>query len=141
MFADDMNVFFSNKEARVIETVINTEFKKLMSWFRCNKLSLNVNKTKSIIFKTQWRPLSHDMKLYIDNMEIEQVHCMKFLGLLIDESLTWSSHIHEVENKISKNIGVLSCVQKLIKPTELYTLLFSNTTILWCIVMCCGEIT
>ena len=42
-----------------------------------------------------------------NNIEIKRENSIKFLGVIIDENLTWKSHIEVVENKISKNIGVL----------------------------------
>ena len=42
-----------------------------------------------------------------NNIEIKIENSIKFLGVIIDENLTWKNHIEVVENKISKNIGVL----------------------------------
>ena len=42
-----------------------------------------------------------------NNIEIKRENFIKFLGLIIDENLTWKNHIEVVENKISKNIRVL----------------------------------
>ena len=42
-----------------------------------------------------------------NNIEIKRENSVKFLGVIIDENLTWKIHIEVVENKISKNIGVL----------------------------------
>ena len=42
-----------------------------------------------------------------NNIEIKRENSIKFLGVSIDENLTWKNHIEVVENKISKNIGVL----------------------------------
>ena len=38
--------------------------------------------------------------------EIEQVFSTKFLGVIINENLTWSDHVHVLLNKTSKNLGV-----------------------------------
>ena len=42
-----------------------------------------------------------------NNIKIKRENSIKFLGVIIDENLTWKNHIEVVENKISKNIGVL----------------------------------
>ena len=42
-----------------------------------------------------------------NNIKIKRENSIKFLGVTIDENLTWKNHIEVVENKISKNIGVL----------------------------------
>ena len=43
----------------------------------------------------------------LNSIEIKRENSVKFLGVIIDENLTWKNHIEVVENKISKNIGVL----------------------------------
>ena len=42
-----------------------------------------------------------------NNIEIKRENSIKFLGVIIDENLTWKNHIEVVEKKISKNIGLL----------------------------------
>ena len=42
-----------------------------------------------------------------NNIEIKRANSIKFLGVIIDENLTWKNHIEVVENKISKDIRVL----------------------------------
>ena len=42
-----------------------------------------------------------------NNVEIKREKSNKFLGVIIDENLTWENHIEVVENKLSKNIGVI----------------------------------
>ena len=42
-----------------------------------------------------------------NNIEIKRENSIKFLGVIIDENLTWKNHIEVVENKMSKNFGVL----------------------------------
>ena len=51
--------------------------------------------------------LSQLPTMTFNNIEIKRENSIKFLGVIIDENLTWKSHIEVVENKISKNIGVL----------------------------------
>ena len=43
----------------------------------------------------------------LNNIEIKRENSVKFLGVIIDENLTWKNHTEVVENTISKNIGVL----------------------------------
>jgi len=50
LFADDTNFFFSPRSIKELQIVINEELDKLTNWFRLNKLSLNANKTKFILF-------------------------------------------------------------------------------------------
>ena len=51
LFADDTNVFLSGKDPEYLVNQLNIELNKLSVWFRVNKLSLNLKKTKFIVFK------------------------------------------------------------------------------------------
>ena len=44
----------------------------------------------------------------IDGVEIERVHEMKFLGVMIDDLISWKSHIKLVQTKLSKSIVISS---------------------------------
>ena len=46
-------------------------------------------------------------KLNINNREIAPTESIKFLGVLLDDNLSWKTHVKYIENKISKNIGIL----------------------------------
>ena len=46
-------------------------------------------------------------KLYIGNYQIQRSESIKFLGVFLDENLTWKEHIKHIENKVAKNIGII----------------------------------
>ena len=60
-----------------------------------------------------------------NNIEIKIENSVKFLGLIIDENLTWKNHIQVVENKVSKNIGVLYRPSHLVDYKNLLKIYFS----------------
>ena len=110
MFADDTNLFFSHKDVNSLYETVNIELEKVNIWFKANKLSLNVSKTNYILFhqkrKEDYLPLRLP-SLTINNCEINRVTKTKFLGLIVDEHLTWNEHIKVVEKqdfKKSRNI-------------------------------------
>ena len=67
--------------------------KKLSDWFQANKLSLNVKKSKFMVFKPRQKKYSLDIQLLLNNEIIEQVKETVFLGVILDENLNWKSHI------------------------------------------------
>ena len=109
LFADDTNVFFSDSDLSRLTTVINSEMKNLSEWFFANKLSLNIKKSNYIIFtpRARQRRQTLDLLLEINNHRLERVKETSFLGVILDESLTWKSHISYVASKISKSIGII----------------------------------
>ena len=86
------------------------ELKKFFRWFNANKLSLNKDKTKYTFFHKAREKDNIPLKLpslFINDREIKRITSIKYLGVLIDEHLTWKEHITVIENKISKNLGLL----------------------------------
>ena len=110
MFADDTNILFSDKHITSLFSTMNNELKNIQSWFNSNKLSLNASKTKYIFFHSQAHSDNIPLKLpklEINTTTIVRESVIKFLGVLLDENLSWKTHINTIENKISKNLGIL----------------------------------
>ena len=84
------------------------------------KLSLNLTKTKWTLSLSQKKKhlIANDLPiLYIDNSE--------FLGIFIDENLTWKYHIEYVCNKVSKSIGIMCKSRNILSKTLMKQLYFS----------------
>jgi len=131
LFADDTNIFMSGKNLDLLIRTLNHELKLLHSWFIANKLSLNIEKTHYIIFTGQRKKYdasSLTQKVYFDDKPIGQVTCTKFLGIYIDEHLSWSVHIDHVKSKISKTCGILNKLKH--KVPQSILLLIYNSLIL-----------
>lgn len=122
LYADDTTISFNLdnfSNTHLIED-INSELEKVNMWLKCNKLKLNVGKTKSMLF-TKRRSLD-PLNLIIDNTHIEQVSVFKFLGIIIDENLSWKHHITMLCNKFSKTIGIFYGLRKIFPSYILLTL-------------------
>ena len=87
---------------------MNRELSKIACWLSANKLSLNINKTQFIIFKSRGKKSNQHVSITMNNQEIEQVKHTKFLGLYIDDEFTLKYHIDQVASKISKMTGILA---------------------------------
>ena len=102
MFADDTNLFYSSKDINTAFLKVNHELQKINEWFISNKLSFNVKITKYSFFH---KPSKKDdiplvlPKLNINNSEIARTESIKFLGVLLDENLSWKTHIKYIKNK------------------------------------------
>ena len=107
LFEDDTNLFISNKDPIQLTNILNIEIRKLSDWFKSNKLSLNLEKTKFIVFKPRQKKYNYTFQIIINNEYIEQVKETVFLGVVLDEELSWKSHIPYVAHKMSKSIGLM----------------------------------
>ena len=126
LFADDSNIFLSGNDAHSLISEMNSELCKIDNWFKANKLSLNVKKSSYMMFIP--RNLTHNNSLptvHIDHNTLEKVAVTKFLGVLIDDNLTWKTHISFVSNKIGKNIGIIRGIIHLVSRKSLLNLYYT----------------
>lgn len=105
LFADDTNLYMSGHNLQHLVEVFNSELCKLESWFKVNKLSLNVSKTNFMLFGKKRETLPIVLKLC--GLEITRVFVTKFLGVLIDQNLNWKDHIRALGTKLSKCISII----------------------------------
>ena len=107
LFADDTNIFNKNSNLNQLIETTNNQLKNLSLWFKANKLPLNVTKTNYMLFSNRKKISNENTNIKIDGNIIHRVKDCKFLGVIIDENLTWMNHMNLVTSKISKNIGVM----------------------------------
>ena len=97
LFADDTTIFFSSKPA-MVEKVLNDELKKVNKWLVSNKLSLNINKSCFLNFSLLHNP-STDINVKIANKLLECKRVTKYLGVLIDDKLSYSLCKYETKKR------------------------------------------
>ena len=122
LFADDTTVFHSHKNIATLTEILNTELSKISRWFKCNKLSLNVDKTNFIIFQSSHLQNVHNINLHIDRLPLVQKESFKFLGVYIDSHLSWNDHTHNISILIARGIGILHKLKHLLTSKTLYML-------------------
>ena len=125
LFADDTNIFYSHADASHLMEVVNLELKKITCWFYTNKLSINVKKSNFIIFRPRQNRQRLDLAFNISNYSIDRVKEATFLGVILDEQLTWKLHIHNVASKVSKAIGIIYKSSFCLNNSALRTLNYS----------------
>uniref|UniRef100_A0A8C6T7P7 Reverse transcriptase domain-containing protein n=1 Tax=Neogobius melanostomus TaxID=47308 RepID=A0A8C6T7P7_9GOBI len=99
LFADDTNIFASGDDLQQLCRIVNLELKSVNKWFKQNKLSLNLSKSKMMIFGNC--NSNAQEAIQIEGVVIERVHEIKFLGVIIDDRITWKAHIKYISTKIS----------------------------------------
>ena len=112
-FADDTNLLFSHKDPEVIRKTMNKELQLLYDWLCANRLSLNVNKTEFIIFRPPGMKLQNRVVLTLNNVKIHETRKIKYLGLLMDDRLSWKFHINELCKKLGRSVGMLYKIRHL----------------------------
>jgi len=100
LFADDIILHMSNSCFNVLQTVVNLELCKIDHWRRANKLSLNYNKTNFMLLTCRkHNPAS--FQVTINNHNISPEDNLKYLSVLLDNKLSWKSHVQKVKTQLS----------------------------------------
>ena len=126
LFADDTTIFFhSNSIDDIISTgkVIMTE---LTTWFEANKLTLNADKSSFTIFKSG-RKVIQNLPLHIDflNQKIQRTSHIKFLGIILDENLTWNHHINEICGKLKRLFHIFYNIRNYLNEENIKTIYYA----------------
>jgi len=139
LFADDSNMFFVAKDMKTLISSANCELKNIALWINCNKLHINFTKTNYMIFQprkcsTKESHFSID-KVLFDNHVINLIHSTKYLGVILDDKLSWVEHIKILTSKISSVLGIMCRLKHLLplhcKRSIYFSLVYSN--LIYCI--------
>ena len=126
LYADDtslINTSINLNDQNEINN-LNFELNKISEWLTTNKLTLSVPKTKYCLFTTRNKSIG-SIKVTINNEQIQKVPEFSFLGVTLNENMSWRSHIDKMSNKISRIIGLL-CKLKHILPLFTLKTLYSS---------------
>ena len=110
LFADDTFLSLSCQNFKELEKKTNYEIKKIYNWLKANKLTLNITKSKFMIISKR-KGVNTNFKLKINGLRLERCSSYKYLGLFIDEGLTWKNHVKHICQKMSKVCGIISKIR------------------------------
>ena len=118
-YADDTVIFYSDKDAEVIQTVLNNEFFSMTNWLRNNELIINTKrgKTEETLFGTSKRlcKLNNPPLKIVNNFEtINHTESYKYLGLLLNETLNMTEHMKVTTKKARSRVNLLRRIRPLI---------------------------
>jgi hypothetical protein len=132
-FADDTTLYMSHANLTVLYNTINNELVKLNDWFCANRLSLNVKKTKYALFSPSIKisNLPQNTAITLNGINLNRIgndqpeKVIKFLGIHMDQNLTWKYHINTIKSKISRSLFALNRVKNILPHDILKSLYFS----------------
>ena len=138
LFADDTNIFVTGKSIEQVYRNANTVMSELYDYLSTNKLHINYDKSVHIHFRPN---ICHNKRLScartrgmyysisLNNTKIKQVNAVKFLGIIIDEKLSWEPQIELAKQKLNSSIIVIKRIMKFIPKSEylnIYNALFKS---------------
>ena len=124
LFADDTNIYCESSDLSNLIKIVNRELRSVKKWLDANKLSLNIDKTNYIIFHSSSSSVPSDAVVKIGKKHIKRVKFVKFLGLLLDEHLSWKYHLSELSKKLARTCGIFFRIRNLL-PLDVLLCLYN----------------
>ena len=113
LFADDSNILISHTNCHELISMGNQELVNIQNYLNANKLSLNADKTKAMIFRTNNTRIPPNLAdLKIGHEVVEMVSNQKFLGIMINHKLSWKTHMQTIKSKLRRNTAVCCKIKK-----------------------------
>ncbi|MBM3939250.1 MAG: hypothetical protein FJ333_11450 [Sphingomonadales bacterium] len=147
LFADDTACLAAHSDIDVLYNMVNVELQKIACWFKTNKLSVNVSKTKYIHFHYKHKrvDLTNYKVYYNDNepgnvqdqtriFELSRIYdanpnfedkYYKYLGILVDESLTFNAHLSYISTKLCRSLYILNKAKNTLPKSTLKNVYFA----------------
>ena len=123
LYADDTVLLSMGPDITQCKINMQLDLTRIATWCHSNKLSLNIKKTKCMLFGSRVR-LKHTRcpKLSIDNTNIDFVHQYKYLGVILDPHLTFNKHLNNIIKITSHKINLLSKIKQYLTESASLTI-------------------
>ena len=128
LYTDDTTLFSTIEyilhiDSSHVNYLLNRELSLVYEWLFLNKLSLDIKKTKFMLFHPYQKDVSNLVPvLKINQNEIERVDTFDFLGVTLDEHVNWKAHTDKLATRLSKYSGILNKLKNYLPPYILRTL-------------------
>ncbi|CAF2986948.1 unnamed protein product, partial [Rotaria sp. Silwood2] len=108
LFADDTALWTSSNTTTSLSSRLQQSIDAFQSWCKSWKLKLQPTKTELVHFTVHPRKkYKNSVTVKLDDINIKPSNSTRYLGIIIDKTLNWRSHIHHIESKIAGRISLL----------------------------------
>jgi hypothetical protein len=124
LYDDDTSIVIFDKDLEKFKFTINTTFDRINKWFQSNFLSLNFERTKFLQLLTK-NSYEIDIQVSYNKNKIDNTHNIKFLGLVVDTSLSWKNHINQLVCKLNETCYLIRSIKSFLSLEILKIVYFS----------------
>jgi Reverse transcriptase (RNA-dependent DNA polymerase)/Endonuclease/Exonuclease/phosphatase family len=152
LFADDTTLLLSHSDLDTLIVMVNLEFRKVVHFFRINKLALHPSKTKFMLFSNSPTAKNTHIEIFMNfNNENENLRehlfplervsansdipAIRFLGVYFDENLNFKHHISLLTSKLSKALYIMRSAKNFITPCAMKSVYYAlfHCNLIYCI--------
>ena len=125
LYTDDTSIIVTSPNFKNLETQTDKIFRDVNNWFKINQLVLNYNKTHYLQFNMK-NSRDYDLKLNYKGNYIKSSQNTKFLGLIIDDSLSCKAHIDQMMSTLNTSCFLIQMIQAIMSPETLRMVYFAH---------------
>ena len=115
LYADDTVLYYSSKSISDLEHHINADLGTVSEWFSRNLLTLNISKCNFVIFGSpQKLNRIQGISVKVEGTSIERTQSFKYLGVTLQQSMSWADHVDAISMKINQRIGLIRRIRNLL---------------------------
>ena len=108
LYTDDTVIYYSSTDLFDLESKLNSDLATVSNWFSSDLLTLNISKCNFVIFGNSRKlKLANDVSLKVNSTAIKRSPSFKYLGVVINQPMSWSEHIDTIRTKINQRIGII----------------------------------
>ena len=132
-FANDTNLFHRSKSVKNLNNLVSRDMKQLNNWLSANKISINVEKTELVTFKSPRKVISDEIKITLSGKRLYLSNPVKCIGVKFDKFLHWHDQVNNIAVKLNRaNNALLLKIKNNVKMKTLrnicFTIFYSHLT-------------
>ena len=94
----------------------------MTNWLNANRIALNVTKTEVILFKSSRKAINYTLKIKLCGKRLYLKKQVKYLGIILDEHLSWKSYLNSLATKLRKANGIISRLRHCVPQKTMITI-------------------
>ena len=100
MFADDTELHCSGEDLPSVQNDLQSDLHRVQNWLQANRLQLNISKSVMMLIGSWQKLRNRSVSVSIDGKPLASVTSTRYLGVLIDQHLTWKLHVDNVLKRV-----------------------------------------
>ena len=124
-FADDTHFTAAAKTESDLIEIMRRGMLGIDKWMRVNKLLLNHSKSGFIIYGRSSNFYPWVLDLQMENYVIKRTNTIRYLGVIVDECLSFKNHVSFISSKIARNVGMMRKLKNIFQDSVLRLIYFS----------------
>lgn len=129
LYADDCAIVYGENDLDTLKRKMEEDLETILKWCKTHFLEMNLNKTNFILFHPRFNVKQNAFKEFnitFNNVQLSRVQSTCYLGLTIDEKLSWSEHIKQIKRKISPMIFALRNIRRYLSEESCLKIYYSH---------------